>query len=63
MEMQEIETKIRGLLSVKRYQTGLTEKEQETFNKLDKKYRNNKGHLIKGSFYINSYGNWGVLKW
>ena len=55
---KEIETKIRGILSVKRYRGGLTKEEQRTFEFLDSKYRNKQGCLVKGSFLVNSEGKW-----
>lgn len=57
-KMKEIETKIMGILSVKKCREGLTEEEQTTFDKLNKKYRDVRGHLIKGSFFVSSDGKW-----
>jgi hypothetical protein len=56
--MQEIETKIMSLLCIKKCEKGLTQEEQKVFNVLNNKYRDEKGHLIKGSFYVNSESQW-----
>lgn len=56
--MQEIETKIRGLLSVKKAKDFLTKEEEHIFKALDKKYRDEEGKLKKGSFFVNSEGEW-----
>ncbi len=58
MRMQEIETKIRGILSVKRYRGGLTDDEKKQFEFLENKYRDKEGKLIKGSFFVGSDSKW-----
>lgn len=58
IRMQEIETKIRGLLSIKRCRIGLTNEEQRTFDFLENKYRDKEGKLIEGSFFVGSNGKW-----
>ena len=56
--MQEIETKIMSLLEIKRIRSGLTDEEKIMHEKLNKKYRDEKGHLLKGSYFVDSTGNW-----
>lgn len=56
--MQEIETKIRALLEIKRIKQGLTKEEKHSLVFLNNKYRDNNGHLLKGSHFINSDGEW-----
>jgi len=58
MEMKEIETKIRGILSIKECRQGLTPEEKRIYEKLDKKYRDKRGRLVKGSFFVNSNSEW-----
>jgi hypothetical protein len=60
-QLQEIETKIRAILSIKKIRKGLTPEEEHSFNILEKKYRDKKGHLLKGSFFINSNNEWEVV--
>ncbi len=60
--IQEIETKIMGILSVKSCRGKLSEKEEKTFNNFNNKYRDENGHLIKGSFFVGSDSKWKVVK-
>lgn len=57
-ELQEIETKIMGILSVKKCKEKLTKEEEHSFDMFNKKYRDGQGKLINGSFFINSDSKW-----
>lgn len=61
MTLKEIETKERALLVIKKIRKGLTGDEEILFSCLDDKYRTKKGRLKKGSYYINSCGNWATI--
>jgi len=61
-ELKEIETKERAILGIKKLTDGLTKEEENMFQKLEKKYRDKRGHLIKGSFFINSESKWVKVK-
>ena len=57
--MQEIETKIMSLLSIKQARDGkLTPEEQCCFDQLNEKYRDESGKLLAGSFFVNSDSKW-----
>lgn len=58
MTLREIETKQLSILDIKQIKKGLAPHEQIIYNKLNKKYRTKKGHLKKGSYYVNSEGKW-----
>ncbi len=57
-EKDKIESRIRAILSVKKIKEGLDEEETITFEKLEKKFRDNEGKLIKGAFYISAESKW-----
>lgn len=58
--MQEIETKILGILSVEQCRRHLTKEEQMQFDYLNNKYRVD-GRLLPGSFYIGSDSTWKMV--
>jgi hypothetical protein len=60
MTKKQIETRIRALLEIKRIRKGLTPDEESTLKSLEKKYRDLRGRLIKGCYYINSQGQWAI---
>lgn len=55
---KEIETKQRAILEIKRIRKGLSNREQKVIDLLNKRYRDDEGRLVHGSFYINSNGEW-----
>ena len=61
IDLQEIETKQRAILEIKRIRKGLNKEEEEFFQMLDKKYRDKNGHLIKGSYIVDSNSKWCVV--
>lgn len=61
MTLKEIETKLLSILEIKRIKKGLSMDEFIVHKKLNQKYRNRKGHLKKGSYYVNNKGGWNIV--
>ena len=60
-DLQEIETKQMSILEIKRIREGLTNEEKNIFEMLNKKYRDKRGSLIKGSYFVNSDSKWTMV--